>query len=206
MMRRGFTLMELLVSVVLIALITLFMYGAIASSKQTGRTLSRHSDVEQNRTMLYALFYRDLIEAMSVEALPTQNRRFTVVQLQTRNTLYDIAAPYVTWYVHAQTHDLIRLESARPIPLPVSYEQKVFIHADRFATQAEDFNLYTATDDNATAAGKSAASSAASESLSSEEERQQKEAAKRTKDARPGRMLLYLNTKQIPHLLLDIAI
>jgi prepilin-type N-terminal cleavage/methylation domain-containing protein len=148
--RRAFTLMEMLVSVVILVLITLFMYGAIASSKLTGRTLARHTDMEQNRTKLYELFYRDIIEALTVNPLPTQNRRFTVLELQTRNSLYDIAAPHVLWYVNAQSRDLVRLESSRKISLPVSYEQKVFVHADVFASDVEDFSVYAAAVSNDT--------------------------------------------------------
>lgn len=197
--------MELLVSVMLIALITLFMYGAIASSKLTNRTLSKHARAENNRTMIYSLLYRDLIEAVDVEALPTQNRRFTVVKLQTRNSLYDIAAPYVVWYVHAQTRELIRLESAQKIALPVSYEQKVFIHADVFAKEVEDFNLYTAAFGNDTNASSSAGASSSAQSLSSEEEAQRR-VVREGRRKRPDRMLLYLNAPSLPHLLLDIAI
>jgi prepilin-type N-terminal cleavage/methylation domain-containing protein len=142
--RRAFTLMEMLVSIVILVLITLFMYGAIASSKLTGRTLSRHTDMEHNRTKLYELFYRDIIEALTVNPLPTQNRRFTMLELQTRNSLYDIAAPHVLWYVNAQSRALVRLESARKISLPLSYEQKVFVHGDVFASGVDDFNIYAA--------------------------------------------------------------
>ncbi len=208
MKRSAFTLMELLVSVILIALITLFMYGAIAASKQTGRTLDRHANTEQNRTLLYTLLYRDLIEALSVQPLPTQNRRFTVVQLQTRNTLYDIAAPYVTWYVNARTQELIRLESARKIGLPVPYEQKMLIHADRFAAGVSDFNLYTATgtEDNTSQRAVSSAASS-SESLSSEEDRDRRRERRQAEAGRmPGHMFLYLNTEKMPRILLELAL
>lgn len=137
--------MEMLVSVVLIVLITLFMYGAIAGSRQTTQTLSRHAGAENNRTLRYELLYRDILEALSVKPLKTKNRRFTIIKLQTRNSLYDIAAPHVIWYVNAQSHRLVRLESAQPIALPISYEREYAVHADAFADAVTDFNLYTAT-------------------------------------------------------------
>ena len=208
MKHSAFTLMELLVSVVLIALITLFMYGAIASSKTTGKTLSRHGSMEHNRTLLYELFYRDLLEALWVKPLPTQNKRFTVVQMQTRNSLYDIAAPRVTYYVNAQSKQLIRLESSREIRLPVGYDDGPYIHADIMAGEVKDFNLYTATDSdgNGTVAASSPSSSSSSESLSSDEDHFAAKKNDKNEDTLPGHMFLYLDTAKLPHLLLEIAI
>ncbi len=203
-MKRAFTLMELLVSVVLIGLITLYMYGAIASSRQTSKTLSRHALSEQNRTMLYTLFYRDLIEALHVKARSTKNEHFTVVQLQTRNSLYDIAAPHVTWYVNAQTHDLIRLESAQPIGLPVSYERKNFIHADVFAQDVTDFNLYTAEDANQSVQRPSSGASS-SESLSSEEDTRRGSGRKTEGKDAANLFFLFLKDNRHQPILLEIA-
>ncbi len=204
-MKRAFTLMELLVSVVLIGLITLYMYGAIASSRQTSKTLSRHALSEQNRTMLYTLFYRDLIEALRVKARSTKNKHFTVVQLQTRNSLYDIAAPHVTWYVNAQTHDLIRLESAQPIELPVNYERKHFIHADIFARDVTDFNLYTAMNESNSSVRAASSSASSIASLSSEEDAHRDNVRKQ--DAKDLSNLLFLFLKDSRHqpILLEIA-
>lgn len=208
MKRSAFTLMELLVSVVLIALITLFMYGAIASSKTTARTLEKHGSAEQNRTLLYELFYRDIMESLWIEPEQAQKRRFTVVAMQTRNSLYHIAAPHVVYYVNAQTNALVRLESARAISLPVSYEQKNYIFADELVQNVEDFNLYTAgTEANATSVG---SLSTGSELLSTQEEEQEEnatvQASETTSTQTVRRYLLYLNSKSAPIMLLDLSI
>ncbi len=195
MKRDAFTLMEMLVSVVIIVLITLFMYGAIASSRLTSRTLGHHAAVENNRTMLYELLYRDIIEALKVEPLPTQNRRFTIVNLQTRNSLYDIAAPHVVWYVNAQSRKLIRMESSLPISLPVRFEQKTFIHADAFASSVTDFNLYAVqtTEKNAT-------------NTQEQNTSMENNSSKEDNSTQYDHFLLYMNTENKPNIMLELAL
>lgn len=201
--------MELLVSVVLIALITLFMYGAIASSKMTAKTIGKHSEIEQNRTLVYELFYRDIAESLWIRPEQTPNRRFTVVSMQTRNSLYDIAAPNVVYYVNTNTNSLIRLESASTISLPVSYEEKYFIHADELVKNVHDFNVYiSGMSTNTSQKSDTGAPAEDPESLSSQEDADKAEAnaSVEVSGASEARYLLYLNSDDIPYMLLDLAI
>ena len=142
MKRNAFTLMELLVSVALLAIITIFMYGAIASSKLSSEVLGRHSEKEYNRTLIFNLLYRDIFESFNVDTIPTKDKHFTLVQMQTLNSIYDITAPHVTYYVDSQTDSLVRLEAAREIVLPVKYEDRHAVHLDVIMTDVSDFNLY----------------------------------------------------------------
>jgi len=143
-MRHAFTLMELMVSIVLIVLISLFLFGAIASSKLSNDTLIKHTAKEQLRSDLFELFYRDILEARSIQTVETKERAFTILQLQTANSLYEIAAPYVTYFVHSRTNILTRLESARKINLPIAYEDENFVMADTLLSDVKAFNVYAA--------------------------------------------------------------
>ncbi len=142
-MRRAFTLMELMISIVLIALISLFLFGAIASSKLSNDTLLKHTKKEQLRSELFELLYRDVLEALSIQTLETKERAFTVLQMQTDNSLYEIAAPYVTYFVNSKTNVLTRLESARKITLPIAYEDESFVMADTLLPDVNTFNVYS---------------------------------------------------------------
>ena len=147
MRRNAFTLMELLVSVSLLMLITIFMYSAIGSTKISNKVLARQAEEEQNRTMVFNLLYRDLFESFSIETILTKDKHYTLIEMQTHNTLHDITAPYVTYFVNSQSKKLIRLEAARKIVLPVKYEEKFAIHADVILAKVNDFNLYKSLDD-----------------------------------------------------------
>lgn len=140
--RSAFTLMELMVSIVLIVLIVFFLYGAIGSMKLSNKSLAKHDQQESNRTKIFELLYKDLIQSTSLQTLPTKDKKFTLVELQTKNSLHEIAMPYVTYFVHAQTDTLIRLEAAKKIVLPVPYEDRFAIHADMILGDVSAFNLY----------------------------------------------------------------
>ncbi len=170
MKRKAFTLMELLVSVALLAIITVFMYGAIASSKLSNEVLGRHGEKEHNRTMVFNLLYRDIFESFYIESTPTKEKHFTLVQMQTLNSIYDITAPHVTYYVDSQTDSLMRLEAARKITLPVKYEDRYAIHADIIMTGVSDFNIYKNTQETAPV-DKTKNQNINNESLSSEDDK-----------------------------------
>jgi len=141
-MRHAFTLMELMISIVLIVLITLFLFGAIASSKLSNDSLLKHSKVEIERMELFELLYRDIFEAISMKPQESKDKQFSIVGLQTKNSLYEIAAPYVTYYVNSKTNVLTRLESAREIKLPITYENENFVMVDELMKDITAFNFY----------------------------------------------------------------
>ncbi|MEA1973267.1 MAG: hypothetical protein U9N34_08250, partial [Candidatus Cloacimonadota bacterium] len=74
-------------------------------------------------------------------------KKFNTLELQTHNSLHQIIMPYVTYFVHAQTDTLIRLEAAKKILLPISYEDRFSIHADVLIQEVTDFNIYTKLSD-----------------------------------------------------------
>jgi prepilin-type N-terminal cleavage/methylation domain-containing protein len=149
-MKRGaFTLMELMISVVLIALISMYLYSALGHTRENNTILRTHTQAQEHRQKLYALFYRDLLESYTLEIKKTGDKHYSIVNLRTGNSLYDIAAPYVMYYVQTSSRKLIRLESANPIRLPVRDSQRYTVHADLIAKNVSDFNLYN--EKNATA-------------------------------------------------------
>ncbi len=146
-MRKAFTLMELMISIVLIVLIVLFLYGAIASMKISNKTLAKHDNQESNRSKIFELLYRDILESRSINSLPTKDKHFNTVEMQTHNSLHQIAMPYVTYFVNSQKDALIRLEAAKKIVLPIAYEDRFAIHADLLINEVSDFNVYTKSTD-----------------------------------------------------------
>lgn len=136
--------MELLVSSVLIVMITLFLYNAIASMTLSNRTLAKHDETEHNRSKIFNLLYQDLLESLHIKVESTEDKHFSLVKLQTRNTLHGIAMPHVVYLIHTQDNALTRLEAAKEIVLPISYEERFNVHADRLLEGVSDFNLYTA--------------------------------------------------------------
>ncbi|MEA1918826.1 MAG: prepilin-type N-terminal cleavage/methylation domain-containing protein [Campylobacterota bacterium] len=141
--KPGFTLMELMISVVLIVLIVLFMYGAVASSKLSNERILFHDTIEANRTKIFRLLYNDFLQSQNLVSEEGEKRNYNIVRMQTHNTLHQIPMPYVVYFVHSRTNALTRLEAARPIELPIKYDNQQSIHADIILKDVSDFNIYT---------------------------------------------------------------
>lgn len=158
--RRGFTLMEMMISVVLIVIISLFLTEGITALQHSNRSLKAHDDKEVVRHKLFSLLYYDLLEAQNVTILPTKERRYQVIQMQSSHSIHRISHPYITYYVRSDTLDLIRLASAYPIKLPIAYELQQQLKADIVAKEVSDFNLYPSAGTLAKEAAKKAKASA----------------------------------------------
>ena len=198
MNRRAFTLMELLISVVLIALLSMYLYASLGRTRASNKTLQTHTEAQEHRLKVYELFYRDLIEVYSLSAQKTGYKRYQLLKLRTGNSLYDIAAPYVIYYVRTDTLQLIRLESADPITLPVRDDERSRIHADLIDENVTDLNFYVQkeqTDRTGTAAGGKAASPGSAEN----------NASLPSGPRRFTNHLLYLATEHGDPLLMEIA-
>jgi hypothetical protein len=144
--------MELMVSIVLIVLIVLFMYGAVASSKLSNERLQVHDEMEANRTKIFTLLYNDILQSKDLKSEKTSNRKYSLLSMQSKNTIYQVAMPYIVYFVHSRSKELIRLEAAHPIELPIKYDDKRYIHADIILSDVTDFNIYTSSENNTTKA------------------------------------------------------
>ena len=131
-----------MISVVLIVIISLFLTEGITTLQRSNLSLKKHDDVEQNRFKVFNTLYTDLLSAKDLKVLPTKERRFHVIMMQTRNSFYNIAYPYVMYFVNADSLMLTRLESAYPITLPISYETRFGYKANAVLAEVSDFNLY----------------------------------------------------------------
>jgi hypothetical protein len=135
--------MELMVSVVLIVLIVLYMYGAVASNKLANERLTHHDAKEANRTQIFNILHDDLLQSISLQTEEGDKKNYTIVRMQTKNTFHEIAMPHVLYFVNPRTEQLIRLEATRSIELPIKYDDQYAIHADLLLNDVTDFNLYT---------------------------------------------------------------
>ncbi len=142
-MHRGFTLMEMMVSVVLIVMITLFLSEAVTSLRFSNVKLRDHDAVDENRSKLMQMMYKDFFVADTIEVIETENKRYDVVQLSGANSYYEMPYVYVLYYVKKEGQVLVRLESPKKITLPVPYEDRFRIKSDILLENVSDFSVAT---------------------------------------------------------------
>ena len=140
-MRHAFTLMEMMVSVVLIVMITLFLSEAVTSLRFSNVKLKEHDAVDENRSRLMKMLYEDIFITDTIDIFETENKRYDVLQLFGAKSYYGIAGVHVLYYVKKENRALIRLESPKAIKLPVPYEDRFVIKSDVLLKNVSDFSI-----------------------------------------------------------------
>lgn len=141
-MRKAFTLIELLISVVLIALMMTFLYNAMGILKSSTDSFSKKNVKLKERDFLFTTLHRDIFESREAKTISTQNKDYDILQLKTNNSFYDLIHPYVTYIVAKEDKKFLRLESHEAIQIPILAEKAYEVFADVLAKEVEIFRVY----------------------------------------------------------------
>ncbi|QCT93658.1 hypothetical protein FE773_00175 [Caminibacter mediatlanticus TB-2] len=137
-MKKSFTLIELIISVMLLSLLFFAMSKVILEFKSSIKNLNREYKNFYNNNLMIKVLYYDLLNASKLKIVKSKNPNFIRLYLQTSNSLYNIPNPYVVWYVSRNKNSLIRIEDTSPITLP----NENFNFIDKFAENIKVFNIY----------------------------------------------------------------
>ncbi len=132
-MKKSFTLIELLISVLILSVLFFALSSFVSSLKLSQNSIQKKFDSLKNDTL--RVLYYDIINANNVTIEKRGN--FIRVFMQTSNSFYNIAKPYVFWYVSKNKNTLIRYES----PKSFSLENKEF-YLDKFMQNVKIFKIY----------------------------------------------------------------
>lgn len=141
-MKKGFTLIEVLVSVVLIGLIVVFLYNAIGILKTSNDSFSNKNAILKERDFLFSTLHRDIFESIEAKKLTTQNSDFDILKLKTKNSFHDIINPFVVYIVAKDEKRLLRLESSKEIAIPILADKVYELYADEMGAGVEIFKVY----------------------------------------------------------------
>ncbi len=107
--RDGFTLLEMLISTVLLSLVLLGLYGALNLQQNSTRHLREYLDkaIEADRGVM--VLYRDILQSNGVVTIT--NGEFDRLCLgSTTHTLHTPSAAKVCWVVAKEGQELLRIE------------------------------------------------------------------------------------------------
>lgn len=112
-MRKAFTLIELLISIVILSILMLFLYKSYASLNRSNDALAKQTEKINKDELLKKTIYLDLSVAFapSIKIL-NQSKTEDVVFLQSSHSVHDRINPYIAYLVKDKT--LYRLESLKP--------------------------------------------------------------------------------------------
>jgi prepilin-type N-terminal cleavage/methylation domain-containing protein len=143
MRRNAFTLVEVVVSIALFGLITVFLFGAIDELRKQQSFFQQKEALISKKNQIISLLRTDVDRAQAINVTASTSKDFDQISISGSNrSLYGIDRPFVIWVVLKAHNTLLRLESAYPITLPIRPEALYLTHSDLIGKQCELFRLY----------------------------------------------------------------
>lgn len=144
-MKKGFTLIEILISIVLLLLLISVLYNVLNISK-TSQTNIEHFIAQQKEYLFYNLVYLDILNATSkIDILQNDTNLQSILLFQTKNSIHSLYNPYVVYLV--KNNKLYRVESNYKLRLPLNLEHRYFF-ADLIKNSIHRFKVYLSSQKN----------------------------------------------------------
>ncbi len=137
-MKKSFTLIEIIISIMILSILFLAMSGVIKNLKITKEILEKNFLKSSKKELMIKTLYYDLLNAKSIKIVHSLNFDYDRIYLITSNSLYHLIYPNVLWYVSKNKNTLIRIESPYKITLP---NTNLFF-ADKFEQKVKIFKIY----------------------------------------------------------------
>ena len=137
MKKRAFTLVELIISVILLGIVVALLYESLQNTQKTNQIFMQKKEQSDKEKKILKVLYEDILEADEIRI--TGGKKYKAVELKTNNSLFDIIKPQVIWFVSKYDDTLVRVESTK---LPLTYENRFTSHICKVAKNCEVFNVY----------------------------------------------------------------
>jgi len=139
--RKAFSLVELIISVVLLGIIVVFLYSTVSNLQKTNEIFAANEKALSKKEKVVDMLYEDIFTA---NTLTIEGLEYSLVSMQTANTLYNIAQPYVTWLVSKEKNTLLRFESIKKFK-NINSNNADYYHISKVGENCEIFKVYQST-------------------------------------------------------------
>lgn len=136
-MKKAFTLVELMISIILLSIIVTFLYQAVAQLQHSNQRLLVRADEVDRREDVLKILYNDFINASSLSWRDKLTQTDKIV-LKTSNSFYDMSMPYVHYRVSPDEKSLRRIES----PTEALDTERNIFRFDTVLQGVESFKVY----------------------------------------------------------------
>ena len=148
MIKKAFTLVEILVSVVLLGVISLFVTSTITQTRDNNKIFENRIVEDKKQEIMSNLLYDDIYLSKDISAQSYKN--YSILYTKGKNSIYGIEEPFVVWLVLKEKNRLIRMESARKITLPVNDSMQKYIFMDTIQNGCKYFSVNISKDKKST--------------------------------------------------------
>ena len=139
-MKRAFTLIEILVSIILLTIVMLGLYSVLKTQRRSVSAIKHHLDKSLNNDKAIMVLYNDILKSDGNITI-INSQKDTICLNSTTNSLYGLDIAKVCWLVLKNEDTLIRIEGNN-YKLPLGLEDKVEIDSI-----AKGVNLFDITRD-----------------------------------------------------------
>ncbi len=136
--RRGFTLIEVLISILLLGIIMVALFSVVSMMRDSNAQLYTYLQKAKKVTQSTKVLYLDII-ASDGNITITKDEYSRVCMEETGNSLYGLSLAKVCWLVLKEENTLARVEG-NGYHLPTRYEEKVEV--DPVIKHVELFDVY----------------------------------------------------------------
>jgi len=143
--RKAFTLIEVMISVVLMGIIISYLYGTLGGLRHSNQLLEERDAVLGKGEIFLNLINRDLLESKKLNIRKEKSEN-SVLELTTKNSLYDSHFVYVKWFLNLEENVLVRAESPKDFKLPVLMEKQYLVRFDILVENVDMFKVYKSKD------------------------------------------------------------
>lgn len=138
-MKKGFTLIEVLISVVILSIMMLFLYKSYASLNYSNKFYKAEVQLIKEEQLLKKVIFLDFSLALiSSTTIMNQDKNSDIVMLQSTNSLHRMYNPYITYIINKSK--LYRLESLKKLTFPFDAESDFIVD---FLGEVQKMRVYT---------------------------------------------------------------
>ncbi len=136
-MKKAFTLVEIIISVILLGIVVTFIYQGLQNTQKSNQIFKQKERELNLQKKISKVLYEDIF--MADEIRITGGKKYKSLELTTNNSLFNIIKPKVIWLVSKHNDTLVRVESTK---LPLTYENRFISHLSKVAENCEIFSIY----------------------------------------------------------------
>ena len=137
--KKGFTLIEVLISITLLSLVLMALYKSASILRQSNTHLFDYLVKSTNTLKGSKTLYMDLMQADHNISINTEEKFHRLTISKTKNSLYGAGQAKVVWLVYKENNTLLRIEGGN-YEIPLKNEQHINI--DVIAEHLELFKIY----------------------------------------------------------------
>ena len=147
-MRRGFTLIELMIAITLTALLLTLLYNVSDSIKKGAKYyLDKEQTLIKNSQKIYKLLLMDILGSnLNSTMIANQDDKKTDILLHTSNSLHRVENPWVLYRI-TDDKELLRIESLYRPKFPLNQIDNPYIFVDIVCKNIERFKIYKKKND-----------------------------------------------------------